>query len=74
MKVTLTLQHLLGIMSIIIIPLIIWGISVETRFANSIYRIEQNEKKNTAIEKKIDKISEDTQTILIQIERLKVKQ
>lgn len=74
MKITLTLQHLLGIMSIIIIPLIIWGISVETRFANSIYRIEQNEKKNTAIEKKIDKISENTQTILIQIERLKVKQ
>jgi biopolymer transport protein ExbB/TolQ len=73
MKITLTLQHLLGIMSIIIIPLIIWGISVETRFSNSIYRIEQNEKKNTAIEKKIDKISENTQSILIQIERLKVK-
>ena len=73
MKITLNLQHFLGLMTAIIVPIFLWGISVEIRFSNSIYRIEQNEKKNTAIEKKIDKIAENTQTILIQIERLKVK-
>ena len=74
MKTNINLSHVLALMSVIIIPLIIWGISVETRFANSIYRIEQNEKKNTAIEKKIDKIADNTQNILIEIERLKIKQ
>lgn len=65
------MSQVLGLMSVIIIPIIIWGVSVETRFTSNIYRIEQNEKTNTKIEEKIDRIDENTMHTLIEIEKLK---
>ncbi len=71
MKNPPTMSQVLGLMSVIIIPIIIWGVSVETRFTSNIYRIEQNEKTNTKIEEKIDRIDENTMHTLIEIEKLK---
>lgn len=78
MKQQLTVAHILGILSIIVIPLIVWGISVETRFTafeaefNAvIYRIEQNEETNVKIEEKVDQINQNTIKTLIEIEKLK---
>jgi hypothetical protein len=71
MKTPPTMAQVLAILSVIIIPLLVWGISVETRFTNSIYRIEQNEKRNFKIESKLDRIDENTIKILLDLERVK---
>jgi hypothetical protein len=66
-----TMSQVVGLMSIIIIPLIIWGVSVETRFTANIYRIEQNEERNDKIDGQINRIEENTLNTLLEIERLK---
>lgn len=73
MKESPTMAQVLGLLSVIIIPVLVWGISVETRFTAQIYRIEQNERTNAKIENKINRIDENTLNILLEIERLKTK-
>ena len=66
-----TIGQVLGLLSVIIIPLLVWGISVETRFTASLIRIQQNESQNAKMYTKIDRIETATTNILIQIERIK---
>lgn len=71
MKDNPTMAQVLGILSAIVMPLIVWGVSVETRLTSQIYQIEQNAINNTKIESKIDKIDETTLSILLALEHLK---
>jgi len=71
MNKTPTMAQILALFSVIVIPVFAWGVSIETRFTKTIYRIEQNEKTNFKIEKKIDDINKNTLNILIELERLK---
>jgi hypothetical protein len=71
MKESPTMAQVLGILSAIVMPLIVWGVSVETRLTSQIYRIEQNAISNTKINTKIDKINETTLNILLVLEGLK---
>tara|TARA_R110000772_G_scaffold36098_4_gene86652 strand:+ start:9227 stop:9445 length:219 start_codon:yes stop_codon:yes gene_type:complete len=71
MKEPPTMAQVLGILSAIVMPLIVWGVSVETRLTSQIYQIEQNAINNTKIEGKIDKINETTLSILLALEHLK---
>ena len=73
-------DSILGILSIIVIPLIVWGISVETRFTAFeaefdavIYRIEQNEESNGKIQSSIDIIKDNTTKTLIEVEKVKMQ-
>lgn len=70
-KPSLNLSQALALLSVIVVPLLVWGVSVETRFSSSIYRIEQNEKFNIKTEEKIDKILDGNTKILVELERLK---
>ena len=71
MKENPTMSQLLGILSAIVMPLIIWGVSVETRLTSQIHQIEQNAINNTKIENKSDKINDTTLQILLALEHLK---
>lgn len=68
MKEQPTFAQMLGILSVIVIPLIVWGVSVETRFASNIQRIEQNEKMNYKTSQKLDLINDNTTEILVQLQ------
>lgn len=67
MNKQITIAQVLGILSVLVIPLLAWGISVETRFAQSILRIQQNEKNAYEMKAKIDKIDENTLKILLEL-------
>ena len=67
MKTPPTMAQVLGILSVIVISLLAWGISVETRFAESILRIQQNEKNLFETKSKLDKIDETTLKILLEL-------
>ena len=76
------MAQVLGLMSVIIIPTIVWAVTLQTTvkenqvsneamFKSHLYRIEQNEKTNTKIKEKIDRIDANTMHTLIEIEKLK---
>lgn len=72
MKTPPTMSQVLALLSVIVIPILVWGVSVETRLTSQIlYQIEQNAKSSAKIEVKIDEINKNTVDILIQLERLK---
>ncbi len=66
-----TIAQLLGILSVVVIPIVVWGVSVETRLTSQFFQIEQNAVNNTKIEGKIDKINETTLNILLALEHFK---
>lgn len=67
MKQQITIAQVLGLLSVVVIPLLVWGISVETRFAESLYRIQQNEKNAYEVKLKMNKIDQTTLEILLQL-------
>lgn len=69
MKDKPTMAQILGLFSVVIIPLLVWGISVETRFTEVLIRVQQNEKFNHITSQKLDKIQNTTNEILINLER-----
>jgi hypothetical protein len=71
MKEAPTMSQVLGLLSVIVIPILIWGVSVETRLTSQLYQIEQNAKAAAKIEVKIDEINKNTINILIVLEQLK---
>jgi len=73
MKTPITLGQMLSILSAIIIPLIIWGVSIETRFTEFGVRIQQNEKNYSQIKMDIKEIKETSNSILLKIEKLELK-
>ncbi len=70
MKTPITLGQMLSILSAIIIPLIVWGVSIETRFTEFGVRIKQNEKNYSSIKQDVLKIKETSYQILEAINRL----
>ncbi len=70
MKTPITLGQMLSILSAIIIPLIVWGVSIETRFTEFGVRIQQNEKNYSSIKQDVLKIKETSYQILEAINRL----
>ena len=74
MKTTVTIGQLLGVLGTLIIPLIIWGVSIETRFTEYGVRIQQNERNYSSIKSDVKEIKETTNLILIRIEKLKYEE
>jgi len=70
MKNQITLSNLLLILTSIIIPLLLWGIRVETRLTSMNLKEKQNEKKISQIWKSIKEIKDDTNEILIELKSL----
>ena len=50
MKNQVTFAHLLTIVSILVIPLIVWGVNVESRFQQVIYNKESVQENRTGLE------------------------
>tara|TARA_R110000782_G_C14602722_1_gene391213 strand:- start:8 stop:226 length:219 start_codon:yes stop_codon:yes gene_type:complete len=71
MKTPPTMSQVLALLSVIVIPIMVWGVSVETRLTSQIYQIEQNARTSAKIEVKIDEINKNTIDILLELERLK---
>lgn len=68
LKRGLTLQQMLGLLGVIVIPLLIWGISVETRLTRDAIMISQLKETAVKIEEDLDKIDEKVDKILIALE------
>lgn len=67
MRTNITLAGLLGVLSVFIIPLLAWGVSVETRLTMHGQRIQYLE---TLVEKtytKLEDLKEDTIDILLEL-------
>lgn len=62
-----TLNQLLAILSIVVIPLLIWGVSVEIRFAETNLRLNNGESNITEMKKDVKEIKEVTNEILIEV-------
>ena len=58
MKQTPTIGQVLGILSVLIIPLIVWGVSVETRLTEVFYYNKINEEFKNEIRNKLNKVDE----------------
>ncbi len=71
MKEPLTLSQILGLLGVIVVPLLIWSISVETRIQMQGQQLHQAAKNSLKLESKIDKIESNTLNILLELERLK---
>lgn len=70
MKTPITLGQMLSILSAIIIPLIVWGVSIETRFTEFGVRIQQNEKNYSSIKNDVMQIKETSYKILEKVGKL----
>ena len=73
MKTPITIGQLLGVLGTLIIPLIIWGVSIETRFTEYGVRIRQNEQNYSSIKADVKEIKETTNLILLRIEKLAIE-
>jgi hypothetical protein len=78
MKTPPTMTQFLALLSVLILPIVGWGISMEIRTTNQelyreamLYRIEQNEKKNEKLSENVVDIYKNTTTILLELEKLK---
>ena len=68
MRTNVTLAELLGVLSVVIIPILVWGVSVETRLVMHKQSIENQEKFGHKMENKMDKIQSTTTEILIELQ------
>ena len=73
MKTPITLGQMISILSALIIPLIVWGVSIETRFTEFGVRIKQNEQHYNSIKNDIREIKQQNQKILLNIQQLKIE-
>ena len=71
MKKEITFGNLLTILIPTFIIILTWGNSVETRLKEHSIRIQNNERTNTKIELKLDKLEELSNKILISLENKK---
>lgn len=74
MKMNVTLSGLLGILSVIVIPILAWAVSAETRLVMHEQSIDMHDKTLIKIENKLDKVNENTTKILIQLQNKEDKQ
>lgn len=68
-KNSITFANFLGIMTIIIIPLLVWAITLETRLTLHENKIETNERLIYKIEDKLDNLQNTSTRILIELQR-----
>jgi hypothetical protein len=73
MKKEITLGNLLAIVIPLVMVLLTWGISVETRIQEHSIRISNNEKTNVKNEQRLMKIEENTVKILVELQNKKDK-
>jgi hypothetical protein len=73
MKKEITVGQLISIMIPIIIMILIWGISVETRFTEFAQRIQLNERSHIKVEKKLEQIDDKLLKILLELQVKKDK-
>ena len=62
-----TLDQLLGILAIIVIPIFIWAVSVEIRFAETKLRLDTSEEHIDEMKTDIKDIKKITNEILIEV-------
>lgn len=74
MKQQPNLAQVIGLLSVVVIPLLVWGISVETRFTELLIRVQQNERFIQTTSHKLDDIQNTTNEILINMERKQDKE
>lgn len=74
MKNIVTFGHAVAILSIIVLPLIGWGVSVETRFEGSksnTLEIEENKKEIESLQQKLEeKAKSDNANFILVLEKL----
>lgn len=73
LKKGITFSQFLAVLTGIVIPLMIWGVSVETRLTEAFIRITQNEKNYSEMKSDIKQIKNMTTKILIKLEQKKDK-
>ena len=73
LKKGITFSQFLAVLTGIVIPLMIWGVSVETRLTETFIRITQNEKNYSEMKSDIKQIKNMTTKILIKLEQKKDK-